>query len=285
MTNKTKIITDSCSDFPKELIKSLDVSIIPINIIINDKSYTDGKDISAKELLEYAREKKNKITTSAVSVADVIDEFKKYLDYENIIMITMSSKGSSCFQTCNLAKQHLENELQRPLNIHIIDSNSYSCYESMVVCGAAKLAKDNAGITEIIDKIEYIKSNNNGIFLIDKLDGLKRGGRLNQGVALIGGLMNIKPLVNVQDGLVTQVSKERGIAKSMPVMLNIVSKNLNGRQIKQAWFAHTEAIDNVEKYKLQFIERFSPNETFICTCGCTLAAHVEEGFFGASYFW
>lgn len=286
-TKKIKIIADSSCDLPTDVAKKYDITIMPISVIIDDESYRDGVDITTAELLERVKSCKKYPTTSALQMEGVKAEIKKAFDegYESIIMILLAKNGSGSFQVCNIVKRDLEEELGRELDIHIIDGEAYSVYNAMLVYRAGIMVEQNYAVQQILEMIEHLKAHRDGVFIISNLEALKKSGRLKPGVALLGGLMNIKPIVHVEDGRVTQISKERGMEKAISRAMSIIETQLNGRKMKEAWIAETSAGPSLEPFISKIKEKFNPEQVFVCNCYATLSLHCGEGFLGVAYNW
>jgi DegV family protein with EDD domain len=286
-TKKIKIIADSACDLPGDMAQKYDITILPIGVIIDGKNYRDGIDINTPELLEKIKSCKEYPTTSALQLENVKEELRNTLNagYQTVIMILLHKNSSGSFQVCNIAKRDLEEEFGHKLDIHVIDGEGYSVYNAMLVNRAAVMIEQGYSEEKILEKIEYIKAHRDGIFVISNLEALKKSGRIKPGVAILGGLMNIKPIVTIQDGRVVQIGKERGMAKAIHGMILSIEKKLDGQQMKEAWIAETNAGSSIDSLVSQIKEKFNPEEIFICSCRATLALHAGDGFLGVSYNW
>ncbi len=225
MADKIKIITDTNSDVPKDLVEKYDIDVIPTLITVNDKTYRDFYDIDADKFCEILKnsDDSTQFSTAQANVEVFLDSFRKWtLEGYKIILFTISSDGSGTYQGANLAKQYLLDEMEA--DIEIIDSKTYSFVYGRAVIEAAEMASDGATKDDILSRAKEIIESGNVFFAVDTLKFLKKGGRIKPAVAAIGEILNIKPLLNVQDGLINNVEKIRGSKRVIPRIIELLKE-------------------------------------------------------------
>lgn len=202
-----KIISDSTCDLSLELLKKYNISILPLHIVLGEKEFKDGLEISPDEIYRWSAENKEAPKTSAASIADTIDLYKKYLEeYDEIICFSISGQMST---TVNVMKMAVE-ELEAEDRIHIIDSANLSTGEGLLVIEAAIMAAEGKDSKEIIERIEEFKPFVRASFIVDTLTFLHRGGRCSGVAALAGGALKLHPKIIVENGGMKPDKKYRG---------------------------------------------------------------------------
>lgn len=226
MADKIKIISDTNADVPKELVEKYGIDVIPTIIYVDDKSYRDFYDIDADGFCEILKNvtDSTKLSTTQANIDAFLESFRKWtVEGYKIILFTISSEGSGTFQTANLAKQYLLDEMDA--DIDIIDSRSYSLIYGRAVVEAAKMASEGIDKATIIARSKEIIESGNAFFAVDTLKFLKKGGRIKPAVAAIGEILNIKPLLVVADGLINSVEKIRGSKRVVPRIIELLKES------------------------------------------------------------
>ena len=226
MAEKIKIISDTNADVPKEYVEKYNIDIIPTLITVNNETYRDFYDIDADRFCEILRnaDDSTKLSTAQANVEVFLESFRKWTtEGYKIILFTISSDGSGTFQGANLAKQYLLDEMDA--DIEIIDSRTYSFVYGRAVIESAKMAAEGASKEDILYRAREIMESGNAFFAVDTLKYLKRGGRVKPAVAAIGEILNIKPLLNVQDGLINNVEKIRGSKRVIPRIIELLKES------------------------------------------------------------
>lgn len=205
---KILISTDtSCLVNYESFKKYEDISVFPLNVIINEEEFLDGITIDQKQLCEAMRSNK-KIQTSTPPLGEVIEYFEKLLakGYDHIIHFTISSKLSSMNQLfTNVANEHFAGK------VTVIDSYGLSTTMLSKVFYAYDEAKKGTPVEDIVKNIEERKKTDYIAFIPENLVALKNGGRISPSIAIIGNLLGIKPLINLLDGEL----KKEGMIKSV----------------------------------------------------------------------
>ncbi|MBF8981968.1 DegV family protein [Lutibacter sp. B2] len=265
-----KIITDSLSDIPKELIEKYNITVIPLTIIFGDDEYRDREDLSSKEFFEKLQECNKLPTTSQIPPSVFMKEMKKNLDegYE-VIVINGSSGVSGTYQSAMMAKREMQSE-----EITVIDTLalSYSC--GMIVVEAAKMAEIGESKQAIIRRIEKMKENIDHLFSVETLDFLEKGGRLSATKATIGKILSIKPILTIEDGKVEVLDKVRGSRKIIYKLIELAKERGIKKGTEYICIAHGDNIEGLEKLKEAVIKEFAPSKLIETEIGCTIGTYT-----------
>lgn len=216
-----KIICDSMSDVPKEIVEKYDVDVLPATVRINGKEYLDGVDLTSEEFLKILRESNELPKTSQVTYFQFKEAFDKYInDYDDILYIGGSSKASGTYQSAILAIRDVEGieKSEGRAKIHAIDTNTFSAGGGLFVTKACLLKDEGKSIYEIVKILEDLKGQERVFLTVEELNYLKMGGRISGLKAGVGTLLNIKPIITLKDGLASPDGQVRGRKKSISVV-------------------------------------------------------------------
>ncbi len=274
--NKIKLICDSLSDIPKELLETYDIHEVPLTVIFDGKEYIDGIDLSKEEFYKMLRNSENMPKTSQCTYIQFRDVFKKYLNEDkDILYIGGSSTASGTLQSAMMAKNDLEG------NIYIIDTQNLSIGSGCFLLSAAEMIEKNKNIEDIVDHLEKIKNNIEVLFTVDTLDYLQKGGRISLAKATIGNMLNIKPILSIQDGLVKPVNQVRGkkqvVSKIIALIKEKFGEDLSDKRIILGYGDNESEIISVEE-KLK--SEFNISEILTVNVSSCICAHTGPGIIG-----
>lgn len=215
---RIKIIVDTGCDMDINVVKEKNFGLVPFYITIDEKTYKDRIEISSSQFFEKMQASKVLPKTSQPNPEDFSNEFEKYSDYDDIICFTVTSKASGAYNSACIAKQMLNEKKFKP-NIHIIDTLNASCGILVLVNKAEKLIAEGASASEIVTHINSYINKAAIYFVLDTLEYVRRGGRIGNVKAVIGQVLNIKPLLSFVEGVCTDVGKCRGSANVKKILL------------------------------------------------------------------
>ncbi len=277
---KVKLISDSTCDLSIELIKELDIEILPLYVNFKEESYFDGVDLSVEQMYKMVDDLKVLPKTAAVSPGSFINVFKKYLDMDyEIIYLGIGSKFSATFSSANVAKQNLESD-----DIHLIDSLNLSSGSGLLLLKAAKFIKMGYSAEKVKVEVEKLVPKVRSQFVIDTLDYLYKGGRLNALSALFGGMLKIKPIIKVRDGVMMVGKKGRGnIRNGINLMLNEVFSEKENIDYEFMMITHSLANESAEYIRLKLAEEITVENLYETSAGCVISSHCGKGTIGVLY--
>ncbi|WP_377865380.1 DegV family protein [Bacillus sp. R86525] len=272
-----KIITDSAADLPLELLQAYDIDLIPLRVYDEaETEYLDGVTLKSVTLLQKMREGAV-YKTSLPSLETFQEKFVSYAKEGNpCIYLAFSSELSGTYQSSVLIKKEVK-ETYTDLDLEIIDTKCASLGQGIVVLEAAKMAKEGASKEEILNRVAFLMEHMEHIFTVADLQYLVRGGRLSKVAGFIGGLLNIKPILNVDEGKLVPLEKVRGKKKVLSRIVDIMEergKDLKGQTIGMT---HGDDLETAEALKALIIERFGCEVCIVNTIGAAIGAHTGPG--------
>ena len=271
-----KIICDSLADVPANLVKRYDIEVIPLTIIINDIEYKDGQNLTNEEFYSLIKECNEIPKTSQATYIQFEEIFRKYLNQgKKILYISGSSKVTGTYQSAMITK----NDLQR--EIYVFDSLnlSYGCGAQVVT--ACEMNEEGKAIDEIIEKLKEIRDNILVLFAVDNLDYLKKGGRLSASKAVIGSMLSIKPILQMQDGLIVNIDQARGHKKVISKMISIAKEYVKDNiEDKRIGIAHGDNEIEFEKLKEAIENELNFNKMAETQIGPSIGSHTGAGTIG-----
>ncbi|MGR6004125.1 DegV family protein [Bacillus cereus] len=272
-----KIITDSAADLPVELLQAYDIDLIPLRVYDEaETEYLDGVTLESVTLLQKMREGAV-YRTSLPSLETFQEKFVSYAKEGNpCIYLAFSSELSGTYQSSVVIKEEVK-ETYANLDLEIIDTKCASLGQGLVVLEVAKMAKDGASKEDILKRVDFLMSHMEHIFTVADLQYLVRGGRLSKVAGFIGGLLNIKPILNVEEGKLVPLEKVRGKKKVLSRIVDIMEergKDLKGQTIGMT---HGDDLETAEALKSLITERFGCEVFIVNTIGATIGAHTGPG--------
>lgn len=274
--SKIKVICDSCGDIPKEFVQRYDITVIPMTLEFGEKSYRDFYDIDSNTFFQMLTETDEVPTTAQVSSETFLQAFREAAEegYDTILCFTISSAGSGTFQNACLAKKMFLESGQA--DIEVIDPHTYAYVYGRVAQEAAQWAQEGRTKDEIMQQIKYRLEHHEVAFVVDTLQYLKKGGRINPGVAAIGEILDIKPVLTVRNGLISVEDKIRG-KKRVPAKLMKLLEKKNITAAKEVVVLHGSCPDIAEEYMDAMMETFQIPRPQLAEVGPVIGVHTGPG--------
>lgn len=227
--SKIRITTDSTADIPKYLCEELDITVLPLSIHYEEKEYLDGETITPQEFYELLEGCTTLPTTSQLASFRYLELFEETLKqgYTDLIHVSINAKGSGTYQAGMISRDIFFEEHPEAvgkLNIHIIDSTTYSMTYGIPVCEGAKMAKEGASAEEIIAHITDWVAHGRPMFVPLTLKFVKKSGRVSAAAAFVGEAMGLKPLITFENGESKVLTKIRGEAKAITTLVETCLK-------------------------------------------------------------
>jgi DegV family protein with EDD domain len=249
-----KIVTDSTSDVPKRVREQLGIELVPIKVLFGDEVYLDAVTIGTNDFYEKLMGSAELPTTSQPSPVEFLEAYELILKEnpgDSIISIHLSSALSGTYQSAVLGRSMLEGDA----DITVLDSKSASYGFGAQVVKAAEMAAMGKSKEEILAEIERMRRDRKLYFLVDTLEFLQKGGRIGKAAALLGSILNIKPILSLDDeGQVYAVEKVRGQRKAMQRIVELLKKDVGDDAVEMTvgWAYRSElAVELAELAKSQ----------------------------------
>lgn len=272
-----KIITDSACDLPEEIVEKYDIDVLPFLVYLDDKEYKDGVDITPKQVYDAIRSG-SVPSTGQVPIDKIIATFKKYAEQKRpCLYISFSSKLSGTCNTARLVSQELKKAYQ-DFQITIIDSQSGSLGQGLIVLEAAQMAAKGKNPSLIIERTQLRSLNNmEHIFSVDDLDYLYRGGRVGHASAFLGGLLKVKPILHFQDGLMIPFQKARGKQMAIKRIVDLVKDRSLGDRKQIVGISHADDPSMAEQLQSLLTQELGYHSYIVNLVGSVLACHIGIG--------
>lgn len=277
-----KIIADSACDISREDAERFGICVLPLTVIIDGKEYKDRVTISPEEFYEKLKRCKKLPTTSQLSPEEYAAEFLKAAENgEETVVITVSEKISGTFQSAVIAAQEF------PGKIHIVDSQSVSIGERVLVDYAVRLRDEGLCAGEIVKRLEGAKKRAFVIARFDTLENLKKSGRLSKTSAIMGTLLNIKPVLSMENGEIVVLGKARGSKQSSNFLNEMVKRN-GGIDFTMPYMLAYSGTDDsalkdyIENSKSLWEEK--TNELPVSMIGSCIGTHAASGAIAVAFF-
>lgn len=269
--NKIALITDSTCGLPKEYVDKYDVKVVSLKILYKDKEFIDGITITPEEV--YSRLPKELPTTSMPSVDDITSLYNELIKegYTQAIVLPVSSGLSGTINSFKLASE----EFKDKINTFIFDTKILSMAVGLIVIEVGKMIKKKMNFEDICNTIPKLRENLWMYFTVDTLEYLIKGGRIGKVTGGIGEILNLKPIITMDDnGSYTNYTKVRGSKQAFKKLLDLSTDILNkgkGKVIIMTGTMHEEA------EKLKEILSSHENTTFIYKGTITPAVGIHSG--------
>ena len=277
-----KIISDSTCDLSPELLKRYDIDILPLHILLGEKEYEDGKNITPDEIFAWSDEHKSTPKTSAPSLSDAIEILRPYVEqHREVICFSISSSMSTSGNVMRLAVDELEaSDL-----VTVIDSANLSTGIGLLIVEAAVMAQDGKNAAEISAVIEELKPQVRASFVVDTLTYLYRGGRCNAVAAMAGSVLKLHPKIVVENGAMDASKKYRGKLKSVIMSyVKDMEAELKNARSERVFITHSgcdrEIVEEVRAY-LQSLGVF--DEILETRAGGVISSHCGPGTLGVLF--
>jgi DegV family protein with EDD domain len=278
------VLTDSCASIPESFLNQLNIRTVAYYIHRGQEVLYDLVTIQRQEFLEWLATAKTLPTTASPGPGDYFTAYQDIASQgsEEIVSIHMTSKGSGAYQAATVA-QSMAQETMPDVRIEVIDTRNVSLCQGWMAIEAARAAIAGAGIDEILSKVKGMMQVARMIQTADTLKYLYMGGRIGMAQRLVGSLLNIKPLIGMEDGIIVPLGTARSRHQAYLDMVDLVEEAVGKGKIKVA-FVHAGALEEVEKIKQLVDQRLDVVESFFAELSPALAVHTGPGTVGLCYY-
>ena len=279
-----RIISDSACDLPKEKAEFYGIEIIPTPLIIDGKDYFDGETIESKEFYQILRDKKKEISTYHINTYMFMEHFEPYAKRgDELIYICFSTGIAGTYNAANQAKVELL-EQYPDFELTIIDSRCASIGFGMVVMYAGEMYKAGASKETIIEGIHYHCSHMKHVFTVDTLEYLLKGGRITKSSAIAGEILNIRPIIVVdENGSLKAIEKVQGRNKSIQRLVDYVEEQGQRLSEQVIGIVHGDDKETLHKVEEMLEITYGVRNTISNYVGCAIGAHTGPGIIGITF--
>jgi DegV family protein with EDD domain len=276
---KVAIVTDSSPCIPEQIIKENNIHVVPLTVIWGEDNYYDGVDITPVEFYQRLETAKVMPSTSQPSVADFEVLFRSlYKQGYDILAILISEDLSGTVSSATQAKKLLPEA-----NIEIVNSKTIAMALGFIVLGAARAANQGASLAECKRIAEESKENSGVIFLVDTLEFLHRGGRIGSAKRFMGTLLNVKPVLAIEEGLIVPLDSVRTQKKAFERIIDLIEERTDGSKNVRLGIVHANNPETAQSILEKTAARIKPIEKVISEVSPVIGTHAGPGAVGLCY--
>jgi len=273
-----KIVTDSTADVPPGLAAELGITSVPLYVQFGGRSYKDRIDITEDEFYERLQTDSVHPTTAQPSPQDFAKAYDKLAtDADGILSIHISDKMSG---TISSARQGAK-MMKKPVPVEIVDSKYTSMAQGLVVVAAVRLAKTGGDLQSLAAAARGFVGDVHLLVLFDTLKYIARGGRIGRAKALLGSILNVKPLLSIKDGEFVPVGQVRSRAKGIERLFDLAKEA--GHNIAEATVIHSTTPDEAKSLADRISEFVSPDRIYVSRFGPVLGVHGGPGVLAVAF--
>lgn len=279
-SEKILVVTDSSSSLPEELIKELDIRVIPLWLIWDDHCFRDGVDIDPSAFYQRLRTSESLPSSTQPSAVEFKDFFRGLADQcSGIVNVLASSKISGTVDSADAAKEFVPG-----LPIRVVDSHFSAMGEGLVVVAAARAAASGKPIDDVVSAAEKTRDHTHLLFVVDTLEYLHKGGRIGGAKKLLGTALNIKPILHFEGGLIQPLSQTRTKSKGVEELLNTAAESLGSDRMAEAAVVHVDCLEEGKSLVEKVKERFHPPLVHLSDVSPVVGTHVGPGALGLAFY-
>lgn len=273
---RVAVVTDSTADIPPELISRYGIEIVPLTVRVGQKTFEDRVTISPREFMQHLTtlDPTEFPTTSQPSVHRFLETYNRLADtHDAIISIHLSRRLSGTYQNALLAR----NSINGRLPILVVDSRSTSMGLGFPVLEAARLAQEGYSLEEIEPAVRRVIEGTHAVFVVDTLEYLRRGGRIGRAAEIVGSILQLKPILRLEEGVVVPFARTRTRPRATAGLIELVQEF---PRIDRLAILSTTASDDVIRVA-DALSRHYPREQMIFSeFSPVLATHLGPGALG-----
>lgn len=278
-TENTAVVLDSTSDYPEAPSRFPNMRFVPLYVRFGDDTYRDYVELGPAEFYEKLRTSPVTPATAQPTPQDFVEAYEELSAYERIYSLHVSSKVSGTFQSAELAAQQVGGD-----RIRVVDSLTASLAVAMLSHAVQRRLARGTTDEEIEALVARFHEDAEVLFTVETLEYLQRGGRIGRAAALAGSLLNVRPILGVEDGVVVAIARVRGRQKALAEFeRRFVEATTDGPGLRVA-IAHANAAEWVGTLS-EIVWRVRPQAEieFTATLGAVVGTHAGPGAVG--FFW
>ncbi|MED4534103.1 DegV family protein [Metabacillus fastidiosus] len=277
---KTAVVTDSTAYITKEMREQLNIHMIPLSVIFDGETYREEIDITAEEFYNKVKEEGKLPTTSQPPIGEFVALFEKLAEeYDAVVTVHLSSGISGTFNGAVSAGTIVGN-----IQVYPFDSEVSCLAQGFYAIEAAKMANAGRAPEEIIARLEEMKKSMRAYFMVDDLTNLKRGGRLNSAQALVGSLLQVKPILHFENKLIVPFEKIRTRKKALNRIFELFDQDAGLKVPMDAVIIHANRQEEAEKIKEDFQSKYPHVHFMISYFGPVIGTHLGDGAIALGWY-
>lgn len=274
-----RIVIDSTSDVTEDIINKYNLKMVPLTVNFENESFLDKVELSSSDFFEKLIKAEKLPTTSQVSPGAFVEAFSEILmEGDQVLGIFLASEFSGTYDSARIAKDMIGSD-----NIRIIDSKSVCLGTFALILEAIELVSQTKTIDEIVDELEKAKDKIVAVAGLDTLKYLEKGGRLSKGQAMVGSLLNIKPILEIKDGKLSVIEKVRGKNKTIKWFDEWIEKNNYDLSDKTVLLFYAQNYDQLKVLRETIEEKYKIKNIIEQEIGAVIGTHAGPGVLGIGF--
>ena len=278
-----KIVTDSTSYIPEDIRKELDIEMLSLSVLFGDEDFKETE-ITNESFFKKLNDYDGFPKSSQPSMDDMVSLYDKILSKgHDLIGVFISSDMSGTYSTAIMMKNEME-EKYPDRKIAIIDSRSNCMQLGLITISGANAIKEGKSFDEVVGVIKHTILNSRFVFMPDTLEYLRKGGRIGTAKALLGSVLQIKPILTVLNGMTHTITKVRTRKKALAALVETFNVDITEHSFLDAYVQHIDCEDEA-KALAKLIEQKTGKIIEIAPIGPVIGTHVGPGAIGIAYCW
>ncbi len=274
-----RIIMDDAGDIPANLQEKYDISIIPVNVMFGTEEFLSGVTIDRPTF--YAKtatvDDKNFPKTSQPTPYQYVEFCKQFIEKgeTEFLIVTVSEKLSGTYASALAAQK----ELAGQATLHLFDSKGGSAAQGYMCIEAARMFEAGKGIDEVLARLTQIRDEMAVFFMIDSLEYAVKGGRVSSMKSVMASLLNIKPIMKLEDGIIVEAGRVRTRKKAVPYIVGEVKKRVGNKPVRLA-VIHANSLEMAEKLRKAALSELNSQELIMVDMCLPVAINLGPGALG-----
>ncbi|PWK16196.1 DegV family protein [Tumebacillus permanentifrigoris] len=277
--SKIALVTDSAAYVPSDILEKYGITVVPLSVNFGNDSFREGMDISSDQFYERLVKEKSLPTTSQPAVGEFVQTFEKLLKtHDSVLAVLLSSGMSGTANSAETAARMVGGD------IAIIDSKITAWGQYALVLEAAKLRDEGLSKGEIVDRLTAMRDKVGAYFVVDSLEHLHRGGRVSGISAMLGSLLQVKPILRVTDGKLEMFEKVRTRKKALARVIELVKAEIPAGEQLVASIVYADNREDGEALRAQVQEALPDAELQTSQLGPVVGTHTGPGLLAVIYY-
>ena len=274
-----RIVIDSTSDVTNEIIEKYNIKMVPLTVNFENGSFLDKVELNSKEFFEKLAAADKLPTTTLVSPGAFVEAFSEILlEGDQVLGLFLASEFSGTYDSARMAKDMIGSG-----DIHIIDTRSVCLGSFALILEAIELVEQNKAIEDIVEILEKLREKIIAVAALDTLKYLEKGGRLSKGQAVVGSLLNVKPIIAIVDGKIQVIEKIRGKNKAVKWFDEWIEKNNYDLSDKSVLLFHGRAYEQLKLLRETIEEKYKIKNIIEQEIGAVIGTHAGPGVLGIGF--